>query len=102
MESPVSTLTKKGAVKRGQAADSHDLFTTAETKGHYRSPISPIGERIPAAEPTSAMPGTSAKVAVLEYRASVGQELWRKHDAPHGQDTREWELFLREQLLKDK
>jgi hypothetical protein len=32
-------------------------------------------------EPTTALPGTAEKVAVLEQRAAVGQALWHPSDA---------------------
>jgi hypothetical protein len=32
--------------------------------------------------PTQALPGTLEKIAVLEQRASLGQELWHPDDAP--------------------
>jgi hypothetical protein len=37
--------------------------------------------RLTVCEPTSAMPGTSEKLAVLCQRARLGQELWHADDA---------------------
>lgn len=34
--------------------------------------------------PTAALPGTPAKVAVLESRAAAGESLWHPADAPAG------------------
>jgi hypothetical protein len=34
--------------------------------------------------PTQALPGTQEKVAVLEQRANLGQELWHPQDAAWG------------------
>lgn len=39
-----------------------------------------FGER-PACEPTTALPGSPAKVAVLEQRAEADRALWHKRDA---------------------
>ena len=38
-----------------------------------------LGQEMPA--PTSALPGTEAKVAILEERARLGQCLWHPQDA---------------------
>jgi len=39
------------------------------------------GRAAPAGEPTEALPGTPEKVAVLEQRARLRQELWHPLDA---------------------
>jgi hypothetical protein len=39
------------------------------------------GRVSPAAEPTDALPGTPEKVAVMELRAKLRQELWHPGDA---------------------
>jgi hypothetical protein len=40
--------------------------------------------RAPLPSPTRALPGSSEKVAVLELRARLRQELWHPQDAPYG------------------
>ncbi len=45
--------------------------------------------RVPLApEPTSALPGTPEKVAVLEERARLGLALWHPLDAPMDMESR--------------
>lgn len=39
------------------------------------------GQAAPAGEPTEARPGSEEKLAVLEERARLKQELWHPHDA---------------------
>src|SRR5205823_9708180 len=39
------------------------------------------GQAARPAEPTDALPGTAEKLAVLELRARLRQELWHPHDA---------------------
>jgi hypothetical protein len=41
-----------------------------------------------AARPTSAVPGTEEKVAVLAERARLGLSLWHPHDAPMDRESR--------------
>ena len=38
------------------------------------------GQAAPTAAPTAALPGTPEKVAILEERARLGQELWHPAD----------------------
>lgn len=42
---------------------------------------------LPAA-PTSALPGSPEKVAILEQRASRGESLWHPNDAPMDRESR--------------
>ena len=39
-------------------------------------------------EPTSALPGSAEKVAILEARAARGESLWHPHDAPMDIESR--------------
>src|SRR6516164_2802827 len=48
-------------------------------------------------EPTSALPGTPEKVAVLEQRARLGQQLWHPLDARL--ETSAFEALLEEQAV---
>lgn len=41
-----------------------------------------------AAQPTSALPGTPEKVAILEERARLGLSLWHPLDAPMDAESR--------------
>lgn len=41
-----------------------------------------------AAEPTSALPGSAEKVAILEQRARLGVSLWHPLDAPMDIESR--------------
>lgn len=47
----------------------------------YASPVGRPGGKLTMPEPTSAMPGTHAKLRVLEERASLGQQLYHPDDA---------------------
>jgi hypothetical protein len=40
------------------------------------------GKIVPPAFPTTALPGTPEKVAVLQQRAARGESLWHPEDAP--------------------
>lgn len=53
-----------------------------------------LGNQAPLpTSPTTALPGTARKVAVLEERARLGQSLWHPLDArDDGQETRRVEL----------
>ena len=48
-------------------------------------------------EPTNALPGTPEKVAVLELRARLGQQLWHPLDARL--ETSAFEALLEEQAV---
>ncbi len=47
------------------------------------------GRAAVAVRPTSAIPGTPEKVAVLEERARLGLSLWHPHDAPMDVESRQ-------------
>jgi hypothetical protein len=46
------------------------------------------GQSSLAAQPTSALPGTPEKVAILEERARLGLSLWHPLDAPMDAESR--------------
>jgi hypothetical protein len=46
------------------------------------------GQTVTAAQPTTALPGSQEKVAVLEERARLGLSLWHPDDAPMDAESR--------------
>jgi hypothetical protein len=46
------------------------------------------GKSAAAAQPTEAVPGSAEKVAILEMRARLKQELWHPADAPMDRESR--------------
>jgi len=51
------------------------------TSKFARRGIVDFNGRTPLPEPTTALPGTTEKVAILEERARLGQSLWHPLDA---------------------
>jgi hypothetical protein len=50
--------------------------------------VSDFNGRAALPEPTSALPGSAEKVAILEQRARLGLTLWHPLDAPMDAESR--------------